>query len=301
MSLEQLQKEWNRDGVTVCEDKNLIQVRLETPTSSCSIYLNGAHVSSFIVNGVQQFFLSEKSAYEPKKAIRGGIPLIYPQFGPGNIQTHGFARNMQWSIKSTFSEGNGTIGIKFELKDDDYSRNIWPNSFRALYSVILHPAHLELRFSNKNTDIKPWNYQLAFHTYYSISNIQNVHVEGLSQYEFIDKMKKAQKFTESRQNVTIQEEVDRVYVSIKPDTPIVLVDQSNQHKIILKSENLNDAVVWNPWVDKSKAMADFGDLEYPNMICIEAGQIEKPKLLSPGEKQCHKHFIFPSSKQSPSL
>ncbi|GAM24907.1 hypothetical protein SAMD00019534_080820 [Acytostelium subglobosum LB1] len=305
-NVEALNQKWNKKGVSVKSDaqhNGMPFVQLETVSSSCLVYLHGAHVTSFKTNGNEHFFMSEKSVYEPFKALRGGIPLIFPQFGAGKIQTHGFARNMQWSIKTTFvDEMRGSVGVEFELVDDDYSRKIWPCSFHAVYCITLHKDRLELSFATKNTDHKAFDFQLALHTYFAISNIQNVRVDGLHGYSYIDKMKNAEIDVEKRQSVTIQEETDRVYLNTNTSQPLLLIDDHNKSRITLQSQaNLNDAVVWNPWIEKAKRMEDFGDLEYPKMICIEAGVIDKPAILEPGQSFQTTHVIIPSNNHSPSL
>eukprot|EP01133_Synstelium_polycarpum_P007623 gene7623-8917_t len=199
---------------------------------------------------------------------------------------------MDWKVTNTFSEKNLMVGVDLELNDDDYSRKIWPFSFTATYTVILHSNRLELGFKVTNKDSKPFDIQLALHTYFSISDIANIHVEGLHNYKYLDKMKNAAIELETRKQVTIGEEVDRVYMNINHQIPIEIID--NKSKIVLRSETtLTDAVLWNPWIEKSKKMEDYGDEEYHRMVCIEAGVVSSPPIVPVGESFATKHTITP--------
>eukprot|EP01132_Coremiostelium_polycephalum_P002065 gene2065-2546_t len=282
---------------------NLPKVHLETSKSSCEVYLHGAHITSYKVDGVEQLFLSEKSAFEDNKAIRGGVPIIFPQFGPGKIQTHGFARNIDWKVVST-SRNEDVSKVVLSCTDNEHTKKIWNYSFSAQYAIELHTDRLSITFSTTNCSTEPFDFQLALHTYFQISNIDSVYVEGLEGLEFIDKMKNASLHKETRQQVTIGEEVDRVYKNAENN--VILVDNrgaSPKKTILIHDSLLPDVVVWNPWIAKSKSMADFGDEEYKKMICIELGLIDKPYLLQPSKTFTTTHTIYPSpsSKSSPNL
>ncbi|EGG19463.1 aldose 1-epimerase family protein [Cavenderia fasciculata] len=296
-----LQQQWNKKGyVSIDQRHGLTIVHLDSGNnSSSSVYLHGGHVISFKTNSSEHLFTSEKSVFTSGKAIRGGVPIIFPQFGPGKIQTHGFARNTEWAIHDTFVDSvNQCVGVDLQLVDNDYTRSIWDYSFKCIYSVVLFADRLELRFTTTNTDQKPWDFQLAFHTYYQVSQISNVHVEGLYQVEYIDKMRNLIVEKEARKNVVIGEEVDRVYLDTKQ--PVTIVDTKSSIKLT-SSQSLPDAVVWNPWIEKSKKMEDFGDLEYLQMICIEAGVINRPPLIEPGHSFQSIHTITPINNPTSSL
>ena len=62
----------------------------------------------------------------------------------------------------------------------------------------------------------------------------------------------------------------------------MLDDRGNKHKIAIAKSGMNEIVVWNPWIEKSRRLNDFGDDEYHNMVCVETGQMRVPIVLAPG-------------------
>ncbi|KAF2069589.1 hypothetical protein CYY_009093 [Polysphondylium violaceum] len=306
MTIESLQKKWNRENWISIESgkNNLPKVVLTTPNSLCEVYLHGAHITSFKTNNkkVEHLFVSEKSIFQDLKAIRGGIPLIWPQFGPGSIQTHGFARNIDWEISRVFvNDKSQSVEIEFTLHSSEYSQKIWgvTNEFKTTYTVTLHADHLDLGFDVRNVGQIPIEFQLAFHTYYSISDIENVHVLGLKNRDYIDKLDNMKIVKEQRRELTVRSEVDSVYLNVVPEQnyqPLQLVDLGRKQTVTLTYDyqNIPDVVVWNPWIEKSKKMDDFQDDEYKQMICIEVGVINKPIKLTTNQLFQTKHSIIPS-------
>ena len=54
--------------------------------------------------------------------------------------------------------------------------------------------------------------------------------------------------------------------------------------LVITKEGSDSTVVWNPWADKSVAMADFADDEWQQMLCVEAGNVMgSPVRLAAGE------------------
>jgi len=139
-----------------------------------------------------------------------------------------------------------------------------------------------------NTGKEAFDYQFLVHTYFAVPDCTKCSVHGLQGMTYIDKMKDAKKFKEENKTVTIGEEVDRVYMDV-PDSLTLDVDGSGKRSVNFKTTNIPDAVVWNPWVAKSKRMGDFADDEYKNMICVEPGfaSPDHKVTLKPGENQSH--------------
>jgi len=165
--------------------------------STATVHFHGAHVTSWTINGEDQLFVSRKAIFKDGKAIRGGIPIIWPQFGPGSIVNHGFARDRTWKIQEV-KQINGDVQVSLTLEDDENTRKIWNHRFILEYIVKLSDTQLftTLRVTNKDTE--SFNFQAAFHTYYKVSNIRNVEIFGLKGLEYIDKVRKAEKFQEKK-------------------------------------------------------------------------------------------------------
>ncbi|PKA50618.1 Putative glucose-6-phosphate 1-epimerase [Apostasia shenzhenica] len=263
----------------------------EARGTSAEVYLYGAHVTSWKNDhGEELLFVSSKAIFKPPKAIRGGIPICFPQFGGfGNLEQHGFARNRLWSIDENAPpfEGNSCFKafVDLILMPSEEDSKIWPHSYEFRLRVALTPGGdliLTSRVRNTSADGKPFAFTFAYHTYFSVSDISEVRVEGLETLDYLDNLKDKERFTEQGDALTFESEVDKIYLSTP--TKIAIIDHEKKRTFVLRKEGLPDAVVWNPWDKKAKAMADFGDDEYKHMLCVEAAAIEKPITLKPGEE-----------------
>ncbi|XP_066325657.1 putative glucose-6-phosphate 1-epimerase [Miscanthus floridulus] len=255
------------------------------------IYLYGGQVTSWKNdNGEELLFLSSKAIFKPPKAIRGGIPVCFPQFGThGNLEQHGFARNRFWTIDNNPPPLPVSPAIKafvdLILKPSEEDLKIWPHSFEFRLRVALGPSgdlSLTSRIRNTNTDGRPFSYTFAYHTYFSVSDISEVRVEGLETMDYLDNLKAKERFTEQGDAIVFESEVDKVYLAAP--SKIAIIDHEKKRTFVVTKEGLPDAVVWNPWDKKAKAMQDFGDAEYKSMLCVEPAAVERPITLKPGEE-----------------
>ncbi len=238
----------------------------------------GAHLLSWkTADGIEQMFLSEKSQYSSGYPIRGGVPVIFPQFGPGALPAHGFARTTEW-IPSEIITGYEATSINFTLSENEYTKQMWDNQFTLDLEFSITENSLYMVFTVQNNDIKPFQFTCALHTYFLISDIAKTSVSGLKSIHYIDKMKNSDIYKEEASTLFINEETDRIYIDA-PDKVILHADD----EVKIEKMGFPDIVVWNPWITKSKNMADFGNDEYPHMICVETGAMAKPITLLPGE------------------
>lgn len=302
MSLEAIKKELYIEGFVNFEsgEGGLPKAVLTNPStaSKLEVYLYGAHISSWVTKNGEHIFMSKKAIFANGKAIRGGIPVIFPQFGPGKIQNHGFARNTNWEVvRTNVSKSEPmTVSIDLQLKDSKSTQDIWPHPFETTFSIHLSNK-LEIEWKVKNTGSDAFDFQSALHTYFTVSDIKNASVVGLKGVTFIDKVKNGEKSVEERQSVTIGEEVDRVYLS-PPQNPLLLVDKERDNSLKLFRERFTDVVVWNPWVEKAKGLNDLGEEAFPKFICVEVGEIGTPVKLNAGEQWVGKHVIETSNQSS---
>jgi len=272
----------------VRDSSGLEKVILTEPRgSSAQVLLYGGQVISWKnERGEELLFLSNKALFKPPKAIRGGIPICFPQFGSfGPLEQHGFARNRLWAIDtcpSPLPAANNTSTIDLILIPTEEDLKIWSRSFELRLRVSLGPGKLTLIPRVRNIDNKPFSFTFALHTYLSVSDISEVRVEGLETLDYFDNLLQKERFTEQADAITFDDEVDRVYLSTP--TKIAVIDHEKKRTFELRKEGLPDAVVWNPWDKKAKAIPDFGDEEYKQMVCIEAAAIEHPIMLRPREE-----------------
>lgn len=167
---------------------------------------------------------------------------------------HGFARTQVWQLEKTASDT-----LRCTLQDSETSRSVWPHQFRLTYTVTVAEGRLVTRMTVENPAGAPeaFKFTALLHTYFAIGDIASVQVEGFRGLSYQDKLLAGQPNTEERNRVTVQQEVDRTYMSVPG--PVVLHTSRGQVEIL--KEGFADVVFWNPWVEKSKAMADFDDEE----------------------------------------
>ncbi|RDX60224.1 hypothetical protein CR513_61649, partial [Mucuna pruriens] len=263
----------------------------ESRGSSAEVYLYGSHVTSWKNDhGEELLFLSSKAIFKPPKPIRGGIPICFPQFSNlGPLDSHGFARNRFWTIDNDPPPfPTNTLSKAFVdliLKPSEEDMKIWPHSFEFRLRIALGPGGdlmLTSRIRNTGSDGKPFSFTFAYHTYFSVSDISEVRVEGLETLDYLDNLRNRERFTEQGDALTFESEVDKIYLSTP--TKIAIIDHEKKRTFVLRKDGLPDAVVWNPWDKKAKSMVDFGDDEYKYMLCVEGAAIEKPITLKPGEE-----------------
>ncbi|OMO59307.1 Aldose 1-/Glucose-6-phosphate 1-epimerase [Corchorus capsularis] len=230
--------------------------------------------------------MSSKSNWKPPKAIRGGIPICFPQFGNlGSLEQHGFAKNRMWSLDndpSPLPPANNQSSVDLVLKSTEDDLKVWPRSFELRLRVTLSPGKLTLIPRVRNTDNKSFSFMFALCNYLSVSDISEVRVEGLETLDYFDNLVNRERFTEQADAITFDGEFERVYLSTP--TKIAIIDHEKKRTFELWKDGMPDAVVWNPWDKKAKALPDLGDEDYQSMLCVDSAVIETPIILKPFEE-----------------
>lgn len=232
---------------------------------------------------------SRKAVYDGSRPIRGGIPIVFPQFGLGPItaRQHGFARIQTWKVTKTAPHE-----VQCTLCHNEATLAEWPFLFELVYTITLAEGH-RLQCDLVVTNVSPagatFDFSMLFHTYFDVSppgdpakarseGVTTLTIEGLHALPYSDKLAQGRESREERLLVTVDGEVDRTYMGVS--RPVFLKTHAGRIKIE-GSPTLTDAVVWNPWVEKAKAMADFADDEYQSMVCIELGHVSHNVTLPP--------------------
>jgi glucose-6-phosphate 1-epimerase len=286
-----MNREHGMPGVASVIEGNggLPKVRVSGADAEGEIYLHGAHVTSWKPKGAEEvMFVSARSHWEDGKPIRGGIPICFPWFGlkaddpkaPG----HGFVRDKSWQLDSIVRSPAGITVSMFTLSDD-VSKRWWPADYRLGYRVTFgSELHLELELTN--TGLAPLSFEEALHAYYKVGQIEQVRVHGLESVEYLDKTDEGRKKPQQG-SIVIGSETDRVYLNTQH--AIEVEDRKLNRRIQVKKENSDTTVVWNPWIAKAKRMPDFGENEWPHMLCIEACNVADFAVnLAPGQKHVMK-------------
>jgi glucose-6-phosphate 1-epimerase len=269
-----MKKNFNVDGVTIeTSSTGLTFVNIKTKYCTCAITTNGAHVTEFTPTGEKPvMWMSKSSNLTVNSALRGGVPVCAPWFGPAPVAgrpNHGIVRTQIWEIEEISSLVGGAVKVVMSLDSSNIDKSLYDWSFKATMTIIAANT-LEMTLSFTNTDDKEGIFTGALHTYFAVSNIDNVTVKGLSNHTYEDKVPGAVQTSGVLQNgdIKVASEVDRVY---QPSFGSTFLCDSGWNRVIrVDKTGSGSTVVWNPWIEKSKKMADFGDLEYKEMICIES-------------------------------
>ncbi len=257
-------------------------VRITTAWSTAEIYLHGAHVTHFTRhNEPPMLFLSQCSRFEENQPIRGGIPVIFPWFGPREGMTmHGFARLKSWEIKEIVPAPDGSVSVRFRLPNCPEAGGYPP--FTAEYVVTVNESlTLELVITNNSKEAK-LEFEECLHTYFAVENIAETSIAGLKGVSYLDKVANFAKKKETGDVIRISSEVDRVYLHATGTVDIR--DERLKRVIRVEKKNSASTVVWNPWIAKSQQMPDFGNDEYQNMVCVESGNVNADKTILEPEK-----------------
>jgi D-hexose-6-phosphate mutarotase len=263
----------------------LPRLAITTPLASAHIYLHGAHVTHYQpVGAAPILFLSQSSLFAPDKAVRGGVPVIFPWFGPRASQAgspmHGFARTAEWEIEELDCAEDEAVTLTLRLTANDATRAQWPHAFLLRHRITIG-AQLKMALEVENICPTPFAFEEALHTYLAVSDVREVAVTGLSETEFIDKADRLQRKRQREEMLRITGETDRVYLNTR--SACFLHDPGLRRRITIEKSGSDTTVVWNPWIAKAAAMADFGDDEWTRMLCIEtANSGENAVTLSPG-------------------
>lgn len=260
-------------------------IQLETVHGSALICLHGGHVMRYQPRDeAPVLWMSSESVYEAGRAIRGGIPVCWPWFGPHKADStkpnHGFARISEWQVFATRLIDEEVVQVRLALRSDEHSRFFWPHDF-SLQLIVTLSESLDVVLRIKNTGQAAFSMGGALHSYFTVSHIDNIRILGLEDTVYIDQLKDDARKTQ-KGPILFGSEVDNIFVDT--DSTTVLEDGGLHRKIVVEKSGSKSTVIWNPWVDKSKRMADFGDDEYVGMVCIEtANAVEDLIYLEPGE------------------
>jgi glucose-6-phosphate 1-epimerase len=257
-------------SVSTIEFGQLPALLLHAPDGAeATLTLYGAHlvswkpVSGTVAPPQERMFMSRLSALDGSRALRGGVPVIFPQFAErGSGMRHGFARTATWRVLDS-GEQDGAAFALLGLNQADLAPQIssaWPHAFELALRVSVHAASLAMTFEVRNTGLQPFPFAAALHTYHLVDDVEAVRIDGLHS-----------------ETLAITDKLDQVFEHIAG--PIAF--DNGADKLLLQQSGFTDAVVWNPGAADAAALADMEDEEYRNFVCIEPALLG-PLTLEPG-------------------
>jgi len=246
------------------------------------IYLQGAHVTAWTPAGGQaRLYLSELAEFREGAAIRGGIPVIFPQFSDrGPLPRHGFARSAPWELVSVDKTATGEAIATLRLRDTAATHQVWAGSFVADLIVSIGGRRLDVTLAVTNTGVEAFSFSGALHSYLHVADVTATLIEGLSGQRFVDQTAGGQETIQPPGALAIVGEVDRIYLG----APASVTVREPAHVTEVSAVGFPDMVVWNPGPARAAALSDLEPGGYRRMLCVEAAVIGTPVRLEPAER-----------------
>ena len=271
-----------KPSIETIEFHGIAALRLNGPKgSSAVISLLGGQVLSWVTpDGRERLFLSDKAVFDGSVAIRGGIPVCFPQFSNlGDLPKHGFLRTRQWQINTQRCADDFAM-VALEIDDDEAGRALWPCPFRAEITLMLEADRIDVEFCVENTGSQSFDFTAALHSYLRVTQVEDVALEGLYGYDYRDAANCDRIVRDTGTELRLEGLTDRVYHDVQ--RPQML--QGGNLSLAIQSQGFPDVVVWNPWADACAAMADMTPDGWRHMLCIEAAAAREPVNLPAGEE-----------------
>ncbi|MDQ5925216.1 MAG: glucose-6-phosphate 1-epimerase [Pseudomonadota bacterium] len=258
-------------------------VRMQSPDGAqATVLLHGAQLISWIpAGGVEQLYLSPQAVIAPGQAVRGGVPVVFPQFeqrGPDhNLPRHGLLRTRPWVLEdSRQQKDHAQVTLAFD--DTAETRALWPHSFTVELTISVGGARLDMELYVHNPGQTPWSFTAALHTYLSVSDLTQVRLQGLEGCPFEDTVMD-ERHIEDHPEKRFLGEFDRIYSGVHD-----LLLRDGPRRLNIAQAGWPDAVIWNPGPRKCAALTDMPDADWQRMLCIEAAAVFTPITLAPDEE-----------------
>jgi len=291
MTIEQLMSDYGIPGQLefIAGTGGLIQARITNDFAESLVSTYAGQVLSFKPAGEDSdlLFVSAAAYFQEGAATKGGVPVCWPWFGPDpegkGRGTHGFVRNRQWQVVGTVALADGRTGITLGLDSSDETLGLWPYAFELRIDITVgQDLVIDLRTLNKN--LEPLAITQGLHTYLRVGDVTRAQVVGLEGKTYSDMVADGAEKTQEGP-IRIAGEVNRIYTGVDGD--LVVEDPALGRRIRIAAQGSRSAVVWNPWIDTAKAMADLMDDDYSIMLCVETTNAGPDQVtIPPGEAYC---------------
>lgn len=265
----------------------MARIVITTPQGEAHLYRYGAHLTHYAPAGqAPVLFLSEMSHFTHGRPIRGGVPVVFPWFGPraGDPQApaHGLARIRDWEVESVAPSPDGQrVSVTLSLASSDETCAIWHHDFALRYTVTVG-NQLELALEVTNRGGEEMTFEEALHSYFAVADVTRVAVHGLSNKAYLDKNLGMEQLCDSGPAVTITEPTDRVYLATPG--PCTIEDPAGRRRIVIERSGSDSTVIWNPTGNPPSPLPDLGPDEWRRFICVETANVKEHAVtLLPGK------------------
>jgi glucose-6-phosphate 1-epimerase len=250
--------------------------------ATAEIHRHGAHVTSWRPAGENEdrLYLSARSEFGGSAAIRGGIPVVFPQFGTeGPLPRHGFARTSPWVLGCIGREADGAADAEFVLHDTDETRAVWDGSFKAVLAVTVVARQLEVSLRVENVGETTFSFTAALHTYLRVHAVEETELVGLRGTLYRVSGDPALR-ADDAERLLVRDYLDRLYVG----APSRLELRERNRTMIIEAEGFPDAVVWNPGPERAASLPDLAPGDERRFVCVEAAAVQTPVTLGAGRR-----------------
>jgi glucose-6-phosphate 1-epimerase len=246
------------------------------------VHRHGAHVTSWRPAGEtdDRLYLSRRSEFGATAAIRGGVPVVFPQFAAeGPLPRHGFARTSLWSLGCIAREADGTAEAELVLRDSPETREVWDAAFKAVLAVTVVERQLAITLRVENVGEKAFSFTAALHTYLRVHDVHDAEIHGLrgTLYRVSGDRELV---ADDADRLLLPDYLDRVYVG----APSPLELRERGRSLLLEAEGFPDAVIWNPGRERAAALHDLEPGDERRFVCIEAAAVQTPVTLGAGRR-----------------
>jgi len=300
MTQQELQERFEIPGILRFGpgEGGLMVAHITAPAAQATIYFQGAHLTHWQPAGRGPvLFTSSKSEFIAGKAIRGGVPVIFPWFGERHDDkagpSHGFARISEWQLAFAAVSGDA-LHLMWMLEPNELSRSLGFDQFKAGYRMSIgRTLTLELTVANDSGSSggmapeempqpgKLFSYEVAFHTYYEAADARQVSVEGLGGTEYLDKVDGGKRKRQEEPVLHLNGRTDRPYLNTS--AACALNDPAGQRRIMVQKSGSDSTVVWNPWAELCAKMPDMTPDGWQRFVCVETANVgENAISLAPG-------------------
>jgi len=264
-------------SIKIIEEADGLQfIEIDNSLAVGRVALQGGHVDWWRPKSAKQDVLwrSSNARYEKGRSIRGGVPICWPWFGKhptdGSFCAHGFARVIPWKLLESTQLKNGATKIVLTMIPTEEATKQLTYAFELILTIVVGES-LYLNLKTTNLSDSPFIISEGYHTYFYISDIENIKVNGLEDSVYTDKADNFSRGIEQNA-ITFSNEFDRVYTNTSNDCYIE--DENFNRVITIKKSNSNSTVVWTPWQEKALEIGDMGEKdEWRRMVCVETANI----------------------------
>lgn len=257
-------------GLTVAEIAN--------EAATARLALHGAHLIDWQPRGAEPvLWLSRSAVFAPDRAIRGGIPICWPWFGPhpteAELPAHGYARLLEWAVVETVAVSSSLTQLTLRLSVPSQTRGDLGTALEVRFTI---GAALAIELVSSNPGSRPVSISMALHSYFRVGDAGQVVIRGLEECEYIDKTRNGERNRQSGE-IRLAEEVDRCYLNTS--APVLIDDPVLRRRIRIVKQGSASTVVWNPWAERARALADFDATGFGQMVCVESGNVEDNRIV----------------------